>query len=141
MEEILGFGEVRFMSVVGELVGSGEGQKRWVVVSSSLGRYIRRTFDIVIATIGIGLFAPVFLTAIAIKLEFPARSIRKSLFGYGGRLVGAYKFRFVTYRAGSPGLTRVGRLINHTGIEGLPSSSMCYSAKCRSSDRGCMSTA
>lgn len=110
------------MSLVGELVGSGERQKTPGGVSSSLGGYTRRTFDIVIATAGIGLFAPIFiLTAIAIKLEFRGPIfIRKSLFGYGGRVVGAYKFRFVTYREGSPSLTRVGRLINHTGIEGLP---------------------
>ena len=90
------------MSLVGELVGSGERQKTPGGVSSSLGGYTRRTFDIVIATAGIGLFAPIFiLTAIAIKLDSPGPIfIRKSLFGYGGRVVGAYKFRFVTHRAG-----------------------------------------
>ena len=111
------------MSVVGESVGSAEGQKTLGGgVVPSLDRYVRRASDIFVAAIGIALFAPIFvLTAIAIKLKSPGPIfVRKTLFGYGGRLVRVHKFRFVTHHAGSPGLTRIGRLMNYTGIEDLP---------------------
>ncbi len=110
------------MSLVGGSVGSAEGQKTLSRVAPSLGRYARRASDIFVATVGIGLFAPIFiLTAIAIKLESPGPVfIRRTLFGYGGRPVRVCEFRFVTHHAGSPSLTRVGRLISHTDIEELP---------------------
>ena len=91
------------MSLVGESVGSAEGQKTSGGVVPSLGGYARRAFDIVVAAVGIGLFAPIFiLTAIAIKLEFPGPIfIRKLYSGMGGALVRVHKFRFVTHQAGS----------------------------------------
>ena len=110
------------MSLVGESVGSAEGQKTSGGVAPSFDRYARRASDIFVATVGIALFTPIFiLTAIAIKLDSPGPIfVRKTLFGYGGRVVRVRKFRFVTHQAGSPSLTRIGRLINHTGIEELP---------------------
>ena len=114
------------MSLGGEHVSSSEGRKTPGGLVPSRSRYAKRAFDILVAAVGIGLFAPIFiLTAIAIKLESPGPIfIRTTLFGYGGRAVRVHRFRFVTHQAGSqgvtPSLTRIGRLVNQTGIEELP---------------------
>ena len=64
-----------------------------------LGLSAKRAFDIVAATFGVALFAPILLiTAIAIKLDSPGPIlIRETLFGYGRRPVRLHKFRFATH--------------------------------------------
>ena len=91
-----------------------------------LGRSAKRAFDIVVATLGIALFAPIFLiTSIAIKLDSPGPIlIRQTLFGYGRRAVRVRRFRFATHcletQSITPRLTRVGRIMHQTGIGELP---------------------
>ena len=96
------------------------------IVGFGLGRFAKRAFDIVVATLGIVLFAPILLvTSIAIKLDSPGPILfRQTLFGYGRRAVRVYRFRFATRcqetQSVTPRLTRVGRIMHQTGIGGLP---------------------
>ena len=96
------------------------------IVRFGLGPSAKRTFDIVVATLGILLFAPILLvTSIAIKLDSPGPIlIRQTLFGYGRRAVRMYRFRFAPHcletQSITPSLTRVGRIMHQTGIGELP---------------------
>ena len=96
------------------------------VMRFGLGRSAKRTFDIVVATLGIVLFAPILLlTSIAVKLDSPGPVfVRQTLFGYGRRAVRVYRFRFATHcletQSITPRLTRVGRIMHQTGIGELP---------------------
>lgn len=91
-----------------------------------LGLSAKRAFDIVAATFGVALFAPILLiTAIAIKLNYPGPIlIRETLFGYGRRPVRLHKFRFATHTPETQlitaPLTRIGRMMGRTGIGELP---------------------
>ena len=96
------------------------------VITFGLGRYAKRTFDIVVATVGIVLFSPILLlTSVAIKLNSPGPILdRQTLFGYGRRAVRVHRFRLATHcletQSITPHLTRVGRIMHQTGIGGLP---------------------
>ena len=91
-----------------------------------LSRYAKRAFDVVGAAFSIVLFAPILvLTSIAIKLDSAGPIlVRETQFGYGKRTVQVYKFRCVGHRAETQPvaqrLTRVGRMLHHTGIGELP---------------------
>ena len=95
-------------------------------VRFGLGRHAKRAFDIVVAALGIVLFAPILLiTSVVIKLDSPGPIlIRQTLFGYGRRAVRVHRFRFVTHcpetQSITPCPTRVGRIMDQTGIGGLP---------------------
>ena len=112
----------------GEWVGRDRGHtaSRGGIVRFGLGRFAKRAFDIVVATLGILLFAPILLlTSIAIKLDSAGPIlIRQTLFGYGRRAVRVYSFRFARHgletQSITPSLTRVGRIMHHTGIGELP---------------------
>ena len=112
----------------GEWVGRDRGHtaSRGGIVRFGLGRSAKRAFDIVVATLGILLFAPILLvTSIAIKLDSPGPIlICQTLFGYGRRAVRVYRFRFATHcletQSITPSLTRVGRIMHQTGIGELP---------------------
>ncbi len=96
------------------------------IVKFDLGRPAKRVFDIVVATLGILLFAPILLvTSVAIKLDSPGPILsRQTLFGYGRRAVRVYRFRFATHcletQSLAPRLTRVGGVMRQTGIGALP---------------------
>jgi len=90
------------------------------------GGRIKRVFDIVVATGGLVLLAPIILVAsIAIKLDSrgPIFS-RKIVYGYKNRTFRAIKFRSVAACAeadrNSSHVTRVGRVLRQTGIDELP---------------------
>ncbi len=96
------------------------------VMRFGLGRSAKRAFDIVVATLGIVLFAPILLvTSVAIKLDSPGPVlVRQTLFGYGRRAVRVYRFRFATHcpetQSINARLTQVGRIMHQTGIGELP---------------------
>lgn len=99
-------------------------------------KFGKRFFDIVLSTLGIALFAIVFIpTAIAIYLEDRGPIFyNASRLGKGGKIFKMYKFRSMKVNApdlrkadGStyngeddPRLTRVGRFIRKTSIDEIP---------------------
>jgi lipopolysaccharide/colanic/teichoic acid biosynthesis glycosyltransferase len=89
-----------------------------------LDQWIKRVVDIVVATMGLILFAPIFLlAALAISLNSPgAIFIREALPGCNNRPIRVFRFR-VTFAAGNrinPRMTRVGEILSLTGIDELP---------------------
>ncbi len=93
---------------------------------------MKRAFDIVIALVGLGLLAPLFLlVAVLIKLERTGPVLfRQERVGRGFRPFFIYKFRTMAHglwTAGrqitvgnDPRVTRVGRLLRKTKIDELP---------------------
>jgi lipopolysaccharide/colanic/teichoic acid biosynthesis glycosyltransferase len=85
-----------------------------------------RMADIAAATLGLLLFSPLLLVAsVAIKLDSRGPVlIRKTMYGYENRPIQLLRFRLVTACAENdrtdPRLTRVGRILNQTGIDELP---------------------
>jgi lipopolysaccharide/colanic/teichoic acid biosynthesis glycosyltransferase len=98
---------------------------RDVVPAFRLHERTKRMFDVVLATMGLILFAPILLIAsIAIKLDSRGPVlIRGTLYGYKNQPIQLLKFRLVTARAASdpiyPRPTRVGRILRQTGIDEL----------------------
>jgi lipopolysaccharide/colanic/teichoic acid biosynthesis glycosyltransferase len=89
-----------------------------------LDQWIKRVVDIVVATMGLILFAPIFLlAALAISLDSPGPIfIREALRGCNNRPIRVFRFR-VTFAAGNrinPRMTRVGEILSLTGIDELP---------------------
>jgi lipopolysaccharide/colanic/teichoic acid biosynthesis glycosyltransferase len=86
----------------------------------------KRMVDIAAATLGLLLFSPILLIAsIAIKLDSRGPVlIRESRYGYKNRPIQLLRLRLLTACAEndrtSPRLTRVGRILNQTGIDELP---------------------
>ena len=82
--------------------------------------------DIAAATIGFILFSPLLLIAfVAIRLDSAGPVlVRETGYGYKNRPIRVLKFRFAGVCAGSDRtrsrLTRVGRVLNQTGIDELP---------------------
>jgi lipopolysaccharide/colanic/teichoic acid biosynthesis glycosyltransferase len=92
-----------------------------VVAVIGIDEWTKRIVDIVIATMGLVLFAPLLLlTAMAISLESEGPIfVREALLGCNNR---AIRFR-VTCPADkriNPRLTRVGQILSLTGIDELP---------------------
>jgi len=91
-----------------------------------LGHLARRVVDIAAATIGLVLFSPLLLTAfVAIRLDSPGPVlVRETGYGYKNRPIQVLKFRLAGVCAESDRtssrLTRVGRILNQTGIDELP---------------------
>ena len=91
-----------------------------------LDQRAKRVFDIVAATMGLILFAPILLvTSIAIKLDSRGPIfIRETLYGCNNRAIQVLKFRLVTACAEAirinPRATRVGRILRRAGIDELP---------------------
>jgi lipopolysaccharide/colanic/teichoic acid biosynthesis glycosyltransferase len=76
---------------------------------------IKCILDIVVAALGVGLFAPILaITSIAIKLDSRGPVfVREIKYGYKNREIQILKFRFATSVAECDpinGLTRVGRV-------------------------------
>jgi len=85
---------------------------------------IKRVIDIVVATVGLILFTPVFLLAsLAISIDSPGLIfIREALPGCNNKPIRVFKFR-VAFAAGNrinPRMTRVGQILTLTGIDELP---------------------
>ena len=91
-----------------------------------LGHIAGRVVDIAAATIGLVLFSPLLLIAfVAIRLDSPGPVlVRETRYGYKDRPIQVLKFRLVgvcgeSDRTSSR-FTRVGRILNQTGIDELP---------------------
>ncbi len=94
---------------------------------------MKRTFDIVLSSLGLVLFSPIFLaTAIAIRLESSGPVIfRQKRFGFNNEIIDVLKFRSMYHdmadataknavTKNDPRVTRVGRFIRKTSIDELP---------------------
>ena len=108
-----------------------DGANSGAVLSNSLpalrlGHIAQRLADIAAATMGLVLFSPLLLIAY-VTIRFDSRGpvlVRKSRYGYKNRPIQVLKFRLVAACAESDRtnsrLTRVGRILNQTGIDELP---------------------
>jgi lipopolysaccharide/colanic/teichoic acid biosynthesis glycosyltransferase len=92
-----------------------------------LSQFGRRLCDIVAASIGLVVLAPILLiTAVAIKLGSRGPIfIHETLHGPDNRAIEVLKFRFVETSSASgkrnnPRPTQLGLVLGHTGIEELP---------------------
>ena len=110
-----------------ESIGEGKTPRaRDAVRVPRLGWFAKRAFDVVAATMGLLLFAPILLiTSIAIKLDSRGPIlIRETLYGYKNRAIEVRKFRVVTVRPEGERidlpLTWVGQILRRTGIDELP---------------------
>jgi polysaccharide biosynthesis protein PslA len=96
-------------------------------------RLIKRTFDIVIASLALLLFWPAMLiVALAIRLESPGPILfRQQRMGRANRLFEVFKFRSMyvdlsdrhgnrSTARGDPRITKVGRIIRATSLDELP---------------------
>ncbi len=95
-------------------------------------RWIKRTMDVVLASLALIFFMPVMtLTAIAIKLDSPGPVIfRQNRKGFNGRQFLIFKFRTMTVQENGsavlqatrddPRVTTIGRLLRATSIDELP---------------------
>jgi Undecaprenyl-phosphate glucose phosphotransferase len=94
--------------------------------------FIKRTFDIIVATIGFIALSPLFfIVSIAIKLDSPGPVLfRQTRHGFNNEEISVLKFRSMTSNedrgpfkqtvVNDPRVTRVGRLIRRTNIDELP---------------------
>jgi Undecaprenyl-phosphate glucose phosphotransferase len=95
-------------------------------------RLIKRTMDIVLASLALLFFLPVMvLTAIAIKLDSPGPIIfRQNRKGFNGRQFVIFKFRTMTVQEDGPAVTQatrgdsrvtaIGKLLRSSSIDELP---------------------
>ena len=95
-----------------------------VVPVIGLDQWTKRVLDIVLASIGLILFAPIFLlVSLAISIDSPGPIfIREALPGCNNKPIRVFKFR-VAFAAGNrinPRMTRVGQILTLTGIDELP---------------------
>lgn len=93
---------------------------------------IKRTFDLVVATLGLVLLAPLFaIVAIAIKLESRGGVLYwQERHGYNNAIIRVAKFRsmfetgdaacFIQAKRDDPRITNVGRILRRTNIDELP---------------------
>ena len=88
-----------------------------IVPVIGLDQWTKRVVDVVLATMGLILFAPIFLlTSVAISFDSQGPIlIREAL--PGNQAIRALKFR-VAFAAGNR--TRVGQILSLTGIDELP---------------------
>jgi lipopolysaccharide/colanic/teichoic acid biosynthesis glycosyltransferase len=93
-----------------------------VVPVIGLDQWTKRVVDIVVATMGLILFAPMFLlTALAISLDSGGPIFTREALP-GNQAIRVLKFR-VAFAAGNrtnPRMTRVGQILSLTGIDELP---------------------
>jgi lipopolysaccharide/colanic/teichoic acid biosynthesis glycosyltransferase len=89
-----------------------------------LERVAKQFFDVIVATGGLVLFSPIYLlTSLAIMLDSRGPIVHSHLrYGYGGKTFRVLKFRSTAIQASKHGsrLTRVGRILRLSGIDGLP---------------------
>lgn len=99
---------------------------------SVFDRFIKRTFDVVVATIGLIVLCPIFvLVSLVIKLELPGPAIfRQSRHGFNNETIRVFKFRTmrtidddttVTQAVkNDPRVTAFGAILRRTNIDELP---------------------
>jgi putative colanic acid biosynthesis UDP-glucose lipid carrier transferase len=95
-----------------------------VVSVVGLDQWTKRVIDIILATMGLILFAPILLLAfVALSLDSGGPIfIRKALPGCNNQAIRVLKFR-VAFAAGNPinpRMTQVGQILSLTGIDELP---------------------
>ena len=95
-----------------------------VVAVVGLDGWTKRILDIILATMGLILFAPILLlTSLAITLDSSGPIlIREALPGINNKAIGVLRFR-VACAAGypiNPRMTQVGQILSLTGIDELP---------------------
>ena len=95
-----------------------------VVAVVGLDGWTKRILDIILATMGLILFAPILvLVSLAIRLDSGSPVfIREALPGCNNKAIRVLRFR-VTFAAGNrinPGMTRVGQILSLAGIDELP---------------------
>jgi lipopolysaccharide/colanic/teichoic acid biosynthesis glycosyltransferase len=88
-------------------------------------RAAKRAFDMVVATVGLVLFSPMFLlVSIAIKIDSRGPVFHpQMLHGYNNENIPLLKFRTTTVsetKKNTSFVTRVGGVLRRTGIDGLP---------------------
>jgi undecaprenyl-phosphate galactose phosphotransferase/putative colanic acid biosynthesis UDP-glucose lipid carrier transferase len=95
-----------------------------VVSVVGLDQWIKRVVDILVATMGLILFAPILLLAsLAISLDSGSPIfIRETLSLCNNKAIRVLKFRvaFATGNRITPRMTRVGQILSLTGIDELP---------------------
>jgi lipopolysaccharide/colanic/teichoic acid biosynthesis glycosyltransferase len=87
-----------------------------------LDQEAKRVVDIILATMGLILFAPILLlVSVAISLDSGGPIfVREVLPGCNNRAFQALKFRVACANRIDPRITRVGQILNLTGIDELP---------------------
>jgi len=106
--------------------GNSDAVLRDFLPAFRLDHVAKRLVDIAAATVGLVLFSPLLLiTFIAIRVDSPGPVlVRENRYGYRNRPIQVLRFRLVEDCAeidrSRPQLTRVGRILSHTGIDELP---------------------
>jgi exopolysaccharide biosynthesis polyprenyl glycosylphosphotransferase len=95
-------------------------------------RFAKRAFDVIVAAVGILVFAPIVPLIVLVVRRTPGRVIyRQTRVGEGGKLFTMYKFRTMDEDAEEPGrpvfaeendprVTSVGRVLRNTHLDELP---------------------
>jgi lipopolysaccharide/colanic/teichoic acid biosynthesis glycosyltransferase len=96
--------------------------RKEVIAVAGLDGWTKRAVDIILATMGLILFAPILLlVSLAIRLD-SGNPIFMALPGCNNKAIRVLRFR-VTFAAGNrinPRMTRVGQILSLTGIHELP---------------------
>lgn len=99
---------------------------------SQFDRFVKRAFDLIISTMGLVLFCPLFiLVAVAIKLESRGPAIfRQHRHGFNNEIIRVFKFRtmrtiedganFTQAVKNDPRVTKFGSILRKTNIDELP---------------------
>jgi lipopolysaccharide/colanic/teichoic acid biosynthesis glycosyltransferase len=90
-----------------------------------LGRAAKRSFDVIVATIGLILFSPIFLlSSLAIRIDSHAPVFRRHLrYGCNGKEILVLNFssnEITGTTKNSSRMTHVSRILRSSGIDGLP---------------------
>ncbi len=87
-----------------------------------VARIAKRAFDIVVATTGLVILAPLLtIIAIAIRLDSGGPVLfRQVRYDFNRRAFGAYKFRTTFVESGSPQVTQVGLRLRRLNLDELP---------------------
>jgi lipopolysaccharide/colanic/teichoic acid biosynthesis glycosyltransferase len=89
---------------------------------SPVARIAKRAFDIVVATIGLVILAPLLtIIAMAIRLDSGGPVLfRQVRYDFNGRAFGVYKFRTTFVESGSPQVTQLGLRLRRFNFDELP---------------------
>jgi lipopolysaccharide/colanic/teichoic acid biosynthesis glycosyltransferase len=94
-----------------------------VVAVIGLDGWTKRILDIILATMGLILFAPILLlVSLAIRLDSGSPIFIREALGSNNKAIRVLRFR-VAFAAGNrinPPMTRIGQILSLTGIDELP---------------------